>query len=161
MISLTIRRVSSAEMLTTLRLMISRTLTGLIYHAGAAAGKPTTTARIPRMSSRSPESPAESVSGPLESLFQEFVRRGAALGFSSFFLTEEAIRRAFADKVPAEWLEYINRQGEDVRNELVDRLAREFGEWLRGLDVGELVETVLARNDFSVHVELRRNPPKP
>jgi len=68
--------------------------------------------------------------GPLEGFFQEAVRRAANLGISTFFTTEEAVRRAFSESVPPDWLEYLNRQGTDLRSELLDRMSREFGEWL-------------------------------
>ena len=51
------------------------------------------------MSSQEPQLPDDEddrSARPLEGLFQEIIRRGASLGFSSFFLTEEAIRRAFS-----------------------------------------------------------------
>ena len=60
---------------------------------------------------------------PFESLIQEAIRRAASLGFSSFFLTEEAIRKAFSDAVPREWVDYVGKQGDEVRGELIDRLA--------------------------------------
>ena len=85
---------------------------------------------------------------------QELIRRGTSLGLSSFFLTEEAVRRAFADKVPPEWVEYLGRQGEEVRSDLVDRLGKEFGNWLKSVDVPELVGELLERYDVSATIEL-------
>ncbi len=93
-------------------------------------------------------------SGPLESLFTEAIRRAASLGFSSFFLTEEALRRAFSDSVPREWVDYVSRQGEDVRTELFDSLAKQFGEWLREIDLVETLGQVLRRHDISVRLDL-------
>ena len=90
--------------------------------------------------------------GPLESLLSVLVRRGASLGFASFFLTEEAVRRAFSDKVPPEWTEYLARQGEEVRGDIADRLAKEFGNWLRQLDLAEVLAQVLERYDVSARV---------
>jgi hypothetical protein len=91
---------------------------------------------------------------PIESLFQELVRRGASLGLSSFFLTEEAVRRAFSDRVPSEWLESWRRQGDEVRADIVDRAGKEFGNWLRSLDLPELLDEVLARYEISANIEL-------
>ncbi len=92
--------------------------------------------------------------GPLEGFVQELIRRGTSLGLSSFFLTEEAVRRAFADKVPPEWVEYVNRQGDEVRADLVDRLGKEFGNWLRSVDIPELVGELLERYDVSATIDL-------
>ncbi len=91
--------------------------------------------------------------GALETLFQELVRRGASLGLSSFFLTEEAVRKAFSDRVPAEWLESWRRQSEEVRSDLVDRAGKEFGNWLRTLDLSELLGELLERYEISANVE--------
>ena len=90
----------------------------------------------------------------IESVFQELVRRGASLGLSSFFLTEEAVRRAFSDRVPAEWLEAWRRQSEEVRSDIVDRAGKEFGNWLRTLDLAELVGDLLERYEVSASIEL-------
>ena len=105
-----------------------------------------------------PSRPEAGPGGPLEQLFSELIRRGASLGFTSFFLTEEAVRRAFSDRVPSEWLEYFARQGEEVRGELVDRLAKEFGNWLRSVDLAALLSEVLERYDVSAHIELSAAP---
>ena len=98
--------------------------------------------------------PEEREPGTLEGFVQELIRRGTSLGLSSFFLTEEAVRRAFADKVPPEWIEYVSRQGEEVRADLADRLGKEFGNWLRTVDIPELVGELLERYDVSATIEL-------
>ena len=97
-------------------------------------------------------------SGPLESLFREGLRRAAALGCSSFFLTEEALRRAFNDSVPREWIEYVARQGEDVRAELFRALSQQFQKWLSEIDVVEVLSEVARRHDISVHLEISAAP---
>ena len=92
--------------------------------------------------------------GPLESLFQEAIRRATALGLSGFFLTEEAVRRALNDTVPKEWVDYVNRQGDDVRRDMVDRLASEFGIWLRTLDLSEVLQKVLEDYEISAQIDI-------
>lgn len=93
--------------------------------------------------------------GALESIFQEVIRRGASLGFSSFFLTEEAIRRAFSERVPAEWADYVSEQSESVRDELIERMSLEFGNWLRTLDLGQIAEEFLAEREVSLRLEIK------
>ncbi len=119
--------------------------------------KPGDGGAVPEKSVRtdSPASEEERVSGPLEVFFSELIRRGTALGLSSLVVTEEAIRRAFSDKVPPEWVGYASRQGEELRRELVDRLGKEFGQWLRTQDPAELLEQMLDRYDVSARIELR------
>ena len=92
--------------------------------------------------------------GPLESLFQEAIRRATALGLSGFFLTEEAVRRALTDTVPREWVDYVNRQSDDVRRDMVDRLASEFGIWLRTLDMSEVLQKVLEDYEISAQIDI-------
>jgi hypothetical protein len=100
--------------------------------------------------------------GPLEGIFQEVVRRAAAAGFSSFFMTEEAIRQALSENLPRDWVDYAARQGGAVRGELVDRLAAEFGAWLRALDTEALLRTVvqlvLEHYDLRLEIDLSARP---
>jgi len=96
----------------------------------------------------------DSITG-MESIFQEVIRRGASLGFSSFFLTEEAIRRAFSDRVPSEWADYVSEQSESVRDELIERMSREFGNWLRTLDVGQIAADFLEEREVSLRIEIK------
>ena len=104
--------------------------------------------------SEPPRDDPEGGPSAIENLFQELVRRGASLGLSSFFLTEEAVRRAFSDRVPAEWLESWRRQSEEVRGDIADRAGKEFGNWLRTLDLSELVGDLLERYEISASIEL-------
>ncbi|MFI5315705.1 MAG: hypothetical protein ACHQ6T_08385 [Myxococcota bacterium] len=92
--------------------------------------------------------------GPLEAFFQEAVRRAAQLGLSTFFTTEEAVRRAFSESVPSDWLDYLNRQGSDIRVELLDRMSREFGEWLRQVDMAQIMSKLLEEHDFEFRISV-------
>ena len=92
--------------------------------------------------------------GPLEAFFQEAVRRAAQLGLSTFFTTEEAVRRAFAESVPSDWIDYLNRQGTDVRGELLERLSREFGEWLQRVDMAQIMSKLLEEHDFEFKISV-------
>jgi len=92
--------------------------------------------------------------GPLEALFQEAVRRAAQLGLSTFFTTEEAVRRAFSESVPPDWLEYLNRQGTDIRGDLLERMSREFGEWLQKIDMAQIMSKLLEEHDFELRISV-------
>ncbi len=92
--------------------------------------------------------------GPLEAIFQQAVRRAAQLGLSTFFTTEEAVRRAFNESVPPDWLDFLNRQGSDVRAELLDRMSREFGEWLRQVDMAQIMSKLLEEHDFDLRISV-------
>jgi hypothetical protein len=103
-------------------------------------------------------------SGALEGMFQEIVRRAATLGFSSLFLTEEAIRNALSDTVPQEWAEYLSGQSSTVRTELIDRVAAEVGAWLRQSDPEELarriVQAMLEEYEFTLKIDVTARPRK-
>ena len=92
--------------------------------------------------------------GPLEAFFQEAVKRAAQLGLTTFFTTEEALRRAFTEAVPADWIDYLNQQGTDVRAELLDRLSREFGEWLQRVDMAQIMSKLLEEHDFEFKISV-------
>jgi len=92
--------------------------------------------------------------GPLEAFFQEAVRRAAQLGLSTFFTTEEAVRRAFSESVPPDWLDYLNRQGTDLRGELLERMSREFGEWLHKIDMPQIMSKLLEEHDFELRISV-------
>ena len=156
---------------------MSRIFTGLVYHASPATGNGAArrgSARLSRMSGSGSDRPKAGretpaakagaapagaaggrATGPVETFFSELIRRSASLGFSSLLLTEEAIRRAFSEKVPAEWVDYLGSQGEDLRREIVDRLGKEFGQWLHTQDPASLVQQVLDRYEESAQIELR------
>jgi hypothetical protein len=95
--------------------------------------------------------------GPLEAFFQEAVRRAAQLGLTTFFSTEEAVRRAFSESVPPDWLDYLNRQGTDLRGELLERMSREFGEWLRQVDMAQIMSKLLEEHDFELRISVSAN----
>lgn len=97
-------------------------------------------------------------SGPMEGILQELIRRAATIGLGGFFLTEEAIRRAFSDVVPQEWVRFVVRQSQDARGELIGRVAQEFGAWLRTLDPRFLAETALNDFSFSIRIEVAAKP---
>ena len=152
---------------------MSRIFTRLVYHAARASGNgavPGALLPYRSMSGASAksgdsgaesepgqvdEAPEDRPGGPVESFFSELIRRSASLGFSSLLLTEEAVRRAFSDKVPPEWVETLGRQGEDLRRQIVDRVGKEFGQWLRTQDAAALVQQLLERYEVSAQIELR------
>ena len=70
-------------------------------------------------------------------------------------MTEEAIRRAFSERVPPEWADYVSQQSESVRDELIERMAREFGNWLRTLDLGEIAAEFLEEREVSLRIDIK------
>ncbi len=122
--------------------------------ANSDSGKPDAT---PRPGSRrgTGEDGRSRGTGTLEGLLSELIRRSATLGLSGLLVTEEALRRALSERVPGEWIEFVSRQGDELRRDMLDRLTKEFGQWLRTQEPAALVEQILERYEVSVQVELR------
>lgn len=85
-------------------------------------------------------------SGPGETrlpLLPDLLRRGLAIGLSGVFTTNEALRRAFGDALPREWLDFVAAQSERTRSEFVERMAGELARSLETLDLADAAERVL------------------
>jgi hypothetical protein len=85
----------------------------------------------------------------------EILRRGLTLGFTGFFMTEEALRRALGDSVPRDWLEFVVEQSERTRAELLDRLSREFGRAISAFDPVEILRRLLDGQTLEVSARIR------
>lgn len=91
-------------------------------------------------------------------MFQEALRRAAAVGISGFAFTEEAIRRAMSESPPPQVVSYLGQQSVEVRDEIIERLAREFGTWLHDLDLPKLAAEVLEETDVVFEVRVKARP---
>ncbi|MAE95024.1 MAG: hypothetical protein CL910_10220 [Deltaproteobacteria bacterium] len=87
--------------------------------------------------------------------FPELLRRGLSMGFTGFFMTEEAIRRAFGDSAPREVIDFVLEQSEKTRTEFLDRMSREFGRTLQALDPVELARRLLDGRTIEVSAQVR------
>ena len=92
--------------------------------------------------------------GLFEALLREAIRRTASLGFSSFFATEDAVRRAFNEAVPRDWVDYAKDQSTELRAEMIERMSAEFGAWLRTIDMTQVMSKLLAENDFELKISI-------
>lgn len=101
-----------------------------------------------------PPSTDDAPAGPVGDL----IRRLTAVGLSGFFNTEGAIRRAFGDKVPQEWVDFVADQSDRGRQELFDRVATEFGRVLEGMDVEELIEDLVTDRTIEIEAKIRIRP---
>jgi hypothetical protein len=92
--------------------------------------------------------------GLFEALLHEAIRRTASVGFSSFFATEDAVRRAFNEAVPRDWVDYAKGQSTELRSEMIDRMAAEFGAWLRTVDLAQIMSKLMAEHDFELKISI-------
>ena len=90
----------------------------------------------------------------------ELFRKMMGLGLSGLFTTEAAIRGAVGDKVPREWVEFLNDQSERTREEFAKRLAEEFARVLERVDLVELADQLLEDRTIEVKAEFRLGPRK-
>jgi len=99
-----------------------------------------------------------SASDPATGAIPEAIRRAAALGLAGFFQTEGAIRRALGDTLPQEWVDFASTQSERTRQDLIDRLASEFGQVLGTIDMSELIEGLLTGRTLEIEAKIRLAP---
>lgn len=87
--------------------------------------------------------------------FPDFLRKSLSLGFTGLFMTEEAVRKAFGDKVPRDWVDFFVAQGDRTRAELVDRLSVEFGRVLSAMDPVETLKRLVDGQTIEVSAKIR------
>ncbi len=88
----------------------------------------------------------------------DWVRRFTALGLSGFFSTESAIRRAFGDTVPQDWIDFLTEQSDRGRQELFDRLAAEMGRIIENMDPEQILDRLLTGRSIEIEAKLRIGP---
>jgi len=88
----------------------------------------------------------------------DFIRRAMAFGFSGFFATEEAMRRALGDTMPKDWIDFAAEQSDRTRDELTDRFAKEFGKILEQVDFVQLMSQLLEGRSVEVSASIRLGP---
>jgi hypothetical protein len=89
------------------------------------------------------------------------LRRMIGLGLTSFFSTEEMLRKVLGETVPRDWVEFAAAQSERTRRELLDRLATELGRSLRSVDLGELAAQLAHGHTLEVTARIRLVPNAP
>ena len=92
--------------------------------------------------------------------FPEALRRVLTLGFTGFFLTEEALRKALGDSVPRDVVEFVLDQSQRMRGEFLDRVSREFGRVLERVDPVEVARRLLEGRTVEVSARFRLVPEK-
>jgi hypothetical protein len=91
----------------------------------------------------------------------ELVRKAFALGFSGFFLTEEAIRKALGDTIPRDWTDFAVDQSERARREFLERLSFEIAQSLEKIDVAAVLRELLEGRTLEIRAEIRLGGKEP
>ena len=85
----------------------------------------------------------------------ELLRRGLTLGLSGLFMTEEAVRRAFGDTVPRDWIDFATDQSARTRSEFLERLSGEIARSLEAVDLADVLDSLLSGRTIEVRAEIR------
>ena len=96
-------------------------------------------------------------SGALGAL-PELMRKALTLSLSSFFVTEEAVRKALAGTLPQEWIDFAVEQSGRTRAEFVERLSCELGRALESTDLASVLAQLLEDRTLEVKAEIRLQP---
>lgn len=80
------------------------------------------------------------------------------MGFTGFFLTEEALRKALGDSVPRDVLEFMLDQSQRMRAEFLDRISNEFGRVLERADPVDLARRLLEGGTVEVTARFQLVP---
>lgn len=88
----------------------------------------------------------------------DLLRRALTLGLSSFFTTNEAVRRAVGEAVPKDWIDFAVDQSERTRAEFIERLAGELARTLESIDLAAIAERMLAGRTIDVKAQIKLLP---
>ena len=111
----------------------------------------------PVASTEAPEPKESEGTGGLPAL-PDLLRRALSVGFSGFFLTETAIRKALGDTLPKDWIDFAIDQSERTRAEFIERMAFEVARSLENVDLATVLTRLLEGRTLEVKAEIRLNP---
>jgi hypothetical protein len=107
--------------------------------------------------SEGPDARPENGPGALGAL-PELMRKALTLSLSSFFVTEEAVRKALAGTLPQEWIDFAAEQSNRTRAEFVERLSTEVARTLENADLASVLAQLLEGRTLEVKAEIRLQP---
>ena len=88
----------------------------------------------------------------------EMLRKALELGLAGFFSTEQTIRKAFGDKLPQEWVDFVSSQSERTRSDLTEAIASEVGRTLKSIDLTRVADQLLSGRTLEVSARIRLLP---
>jgi len=121
-------------------------------------GKETTTRKTLRgraTPSETDDSDAASASG---GGVPDLVRRAFSLGFSGFFTTEEAVRKALGDTLPKDWIDFAVDQSGRAREEFLERVSTEIGRSMADVDLAAVLGQLLEGRTLEVTARIKLGP---
>jgi hypothetical protein len=103
---------------------------------------------------RADTSVGEAGPGPGNAL-PDLVRKALSAGFSSFFITEEAIRKALGDTLPKDWSDFAVEQSNRARAEFLERLSYEIGRAMESVDYATVLAQLLEGRTLEVSARIK------
>lgn len=100
------------------------------------------------------ERAAEAAGGPLGGI-PELMRKALAMGFSGFFLTEEAVRKALGETLPKDWTDFAVEQSDRARAEFMERLSYEIGRAMENVDYAAVLSQLLEGRTLEVSATIK------
>jgi hypothetical protein len=88
----------------------------------------------------------------------DLMRRALAAGFSGFFLTEAAFRKALGDALPRDWADFASEQSNRARDEFFERLGQEAGRAMENMDLAEVLTQLLEGRTLEITAQIRLGP---
>ncbi|MGH0031780.1 MAG: hypothetical protein ACQGVC_18485 [Myxococcota bacterium] len=85
----------------------------------------------------------------------ELMRKAFTAGFSGFFLTEEAIRKALGDTLPKDWTDFAVDQSDRARAEFLERLSYEIGRAMENVDYAAVLSQLLEGRTLEVSATIK------
>ncbi len=91
----------------------------------------------------------------LETYVPELLRRALFTGAGMLFLTEEGLRKTLGEfNLPRDAVNYLIKQSEKGRDELLPVIQRELARWISRVDVSGLVREIVDGLSFEVHTTI-------
>ncbi len=85
----------------------------------------------------------------------DLMRKAIAAGFSGFFFTEEAIRKALGETLPKDWSDFAVEQSARARAEFLERLSYEMARAMENIDYATVLSQLLEGRTLEVSAKIR------
>jgi len=85
----------------------------------------------------------------------DLMRKAISAGFSGFFFTEEAIRKALGDTLPKDWSDFAVEQSGRARAEFLERLSYEMGRAMENIDYAAVLSQLLEGRTLEVSAKIK------
>ena len=121
-------------------------------------GKETAPHKTPGGRAKSPEARGSGAGSIPGGGVPDLVRRAFSLGFSGFFTTEEAVRKALGDTLPKDWIDFAVDQSDRAREDFLERVSTEIGRSMADIDLAAVLGQLLEGRTLEVTARIKLVP---